>query len=253
MFSQKRFLAAKCMKSNVSCCWQLKCTDGNCRRAQQRDSEFVFCCRGTKGRPGRWFFLAGIVQKQGRKVWYLSNASHTERMKRTASHSVPTWPVSRGSPGPVVASVTGGQKYRLPASGGVAPVVGFQDERALGAIRDHEAVDDMVELATVTAALIDVTHQLPRLAAIWRVLGRTEGKKVSIFFYCLVFTSCLPETCSLTFNNTRQIIFYLFALSVSSWNRMFCCPVVILLSLTCFIHLPAKVKSGRWCFCASVC
>lgn len=83
--------------------------------------------------------------------------------------------MSRGSPGPVVASVTDGQKDRLPAAGSVAPVVGFQDERALGAVRDHEAVDDVVQLAAVTAALIDVTHQLPGLATVWRVLGRKEG------------------------------------------------------------------------------
>ena len=57
----------------------------------------------------------------------------------------------------------------------------FQDERALGAIGDHEAVDDMVELAAVTAALVDVAHQLSRLTAVWGILGREESH-VSTFF-----------------------------------------------------------------------
>jgi len=83
--------------------------------------------------------------------------------------------VSSGGPGAVSAGVTDGQEDGLPAAGGVAPVVGFQDERALGAVRDHEAVDDVVQLAAVTAALIDVTHQLPGLTAVWGVLG--EGQE----------------------------------------------------------------------------
>lgn len=79
--------------------------------------------------------------------------------------------MSSGSPGPVSACVADGQKDGLPAAGGVAPVVRLQDERALSAVRDHEAVDDVVELAAVTAALVDVTHQLSRLTAIWGILG----------------------------------------------------------------------------------
>lgn len=83
---------------------------------------------------------------------------------------VPTRPVSGGGPRAVGAGVTNRQEDGLPATGGVAPVVGLQDERALGAISDHEAVDNMVELAAITTALIDVTHQLSRLAAVWGVL-----------------------------------------------------------------------------------
>lgn len=88
--------------------------------------------------------------------------------------------MSSGGPRAVSAGVTDGQKDCFPAAGGIAPVVRLQNERALGAISDHEAVDDMVELAAVTTALIDVTHQLSRLTAVWGVLG--EGKSGSTFF-----------------------------------------------------------------------
>lgn len=81
----------------------------------------------------------------------------------------------------VCAGVTDRQEDCLPAAGGIAPVVRLQDERALGAISDHEAVDDVVELAAVSTALIDVTYQLSRLAAVWGVLGE-ERKCVSTRF-----------------------------------------------------------------------
>lgn len=85
------------------------------------------------------------------------------------------------------AGVADGQEDGLPAAGGVAPVVRLQDERALGAVSDHEAVHHMMELAAKTTALIDVAHQLPRLAAVWRVLeGRKRGGgRVFQKFYCL--------------------------------------------------------------------
>lgn len=79
--------------------------------------------------------------------------------------------MAAGRPGSVGAGVADGQEDGLPAAGRVAPVVRLQDEGALGAVRDHEAVHDMVELAAITAAFIDVTHQLPRLTAVWGVLG----------------------------------------------------------------------------------
>ncbi len=82
--------------------------------------------------------------------------------------------MSSGGPRAVGAGVTDGPEDGLPAARGVAPVVRLQDERALGAISDHEAVDDMVELAAITTALIDVTHQLSRLTAVWGVLGGGE-------------------------------------------------------------------------------
>lgn len=75
------------------------------------------------------------------------------------------------------AGVADGQEDGLPAAGGVAPVVRLQDEGALGAVSDHEAVHHMMELAAKATALIDVAHQLPRLAAVWRVLERGKGKR----------------------------------------------------------------------------
>lgn len=78
------------------------------------------------------------------------------------------------------AGVADGQEDGLPAAGGVAPVVRLQDERALGAVGDHEAVDHVMELAAETTALVDVAHQLPRLAAVRRVLekeGRNEEEE----------------------------------------------------------------------------
>ena len=82
--------------------------------------------------------------------------------------------MSSGGPGAIDARVTDGEEDRLPAAGGVAPVVRLEDERALGAVSDHEAVDDVVELAAITTALIDVAHQLSRLTAVWGVLGGGE-------------------------------------------------------------------------------
>lgn len=86
--------------------------------------------------------------------------------------------MSGGGARPICAGVADGQEDGLPAAGGVAPVVRLQDERALGAVSDHEAVDHVMELAAETAALVDVAHQLPRLAAVRRVLeGGIRGRK----------------------------------------------------------------------------
>lgn len=122
--------------------------------------------------------------------------------------------MSGGGSRAVGAGVADGQEDGLPASGGVAPVVRLQDERALGAISDHEAVDDVVELAAITTALIDVTHQLPRLTAVWGVLGGGEQGTFQRFFYCLTFVLDLSKPYSLTCNNTWLILFSLFPLSV---------------------------------------
>lgn len=84
--------------------------------------------------------------------------------------------MSSSGPRAVGAGVTDGQEDSLPASGGIAPVVRLQDKRALGAISDHEAVDNMVELAAITTALIDVTHQFSRLTAVWGVLEQGDKR-----------------------------------------------------------------------------
>lgn len=102
-----------------------------------------------------------------------------------------TRPVSGGGARSLRAGVADGQEDGLPAAGGVAPVVRLQDERALGAVSDHEAVHHMMELAAEAAALVDVAHQLPRLAAVRRVLegGKEEevGGRVFQQFFCLTF------------------------------------------------------------------
>lgn len=91
------------------------------------------------------------------------------------------------------AGVADGQEDGLPAARGVAPVVRLQDERALGAVSDHEAVHHMMELAAKTTALIDVAHQLPRLAAVRRVLEGRKGGGGTVFqqFYFLDLTQSL--------------------------------------------------------------
>ena len=91
------------------------------------------------------------------------------------ARSKPTWPVSCGGSGTICAGVTDGVEDRLPAPSGVAPVVRLQDERSLRAIGDHEAVNHMVQLAAIATPLINVTHQLPGLAAVCRILG-AEGE-----------------------------------------------------------------------------
>lgn len=116
--------------------------------------------------------------------------------------------MSCGSPGAVGAGVTDRQEHGLPAAGGVAPVVRLQNESALGAISNHEAVDDMVELAAITTALIDVTYQLSRLTAVWGILGGEH--RTFQHFYCLTFISHLSKPYTLTCNNTWLILFSLF-------------------------------------------
>lgn len=71
---------------------------------------------------------------------------------------------------PVGAGLADGPEHGLPAAGGVAPVLRLQDERALRAVRDHEAVHHVVKLAAVATALVDVAHKFLRFAAILRVL-----------------------------------------------------------------------------------
>lgn len=63
-------------------------------------------------------------------------------------------------------------EHRLPPIRGITPAVGLKDKCALGAVRNHEAVNHMVQLAAITTALINVTHQLARLTAVWRILCR---------------------------------------------------------------------------------
>lgn len=88
--------------------------------------------------------------------------------------------MSGGGARPIRAGVADGQEDGLPAAGGVAPVVRLQDERALGAVCDHEAVHHVMELAAKTTALIDVAHQLARLAAVRRVLEGARRRRTHL-------------------------------------------------------------------------
>ena len=76
----------------------------------------------------------------------------------------------RGHARAVRAGLAEGQEHGLPAPRGIAPVLGLQDEGALGAVGDHEAVDHMVQLAAVATPLVDVAHQLLGFAAVCGVL-----------------------------------------------------------------------------------
>lgn len=58
----------------------------------------------------------------------------------------------------------------LPAASSISPVLRLQDERTLRAVSDHEAVNHMMQLATITTALVDIAHKLPCLTAVWWVL-----------------------------------------------------------------------------------
>lgn len=81
-----------------------------------------------------------------------------------------TWPVASGGACSVGAGLADGPEHGLPAAGRVAPVLRLQDERALGAVRDHEAIDHVVQLAAIATAFVDVTHKFLSFAAILRVL-----------------------------------------------------------------------------------
>lgn len=91
--------------------------------------------------------------------------------------------MSGGDPGAVGARLTDRKEDGLPASRGVAPVLGLQDKGTLGAVGDHEAVDHVVQLAAVATAFVDVTHQLPGLGAVLGVLegrGEEKGQEVGL-------------------------------------------------------------------------
>lgn len=118
-----------------------------------------------------------------------------------------TRPVSGGCPRPIGAGVADGQEDGLPAAGGVAPVVGLQDERALGAVSDHEAVHHVMELAAKTTALIDVAHQLPGLAAVWRVLEGEGRRRRSVSALLLRDLRLVSLKTSKTNLITRLILF----------------------------------------------
>lgn len=127
----------------------------------------------------------------------------------------PTRPVASRGPWAVRAGVANGEEDRLPASRGVAPVVWLQDECALGAIGDHEAVHNMVELAAVAAAFVDVAHQLPCLTAVRGILaeegsrwGGGTKKYVSTwyYYYCYHF---IPDPFVLYHSLTEFLHFFL--------------------------------------------
>lgn len=83
-----------------------------------------------------------------------------------------TRPVSSGGSRAVSACITNRFKDSFPAPSGIAPVLWLQDESSLRAIGNHEAVDDVMQLATITTALIDVAHQLSCLSTVWWVLDK---------------------------------------------------------------------------------
>ena len=56
-----------------------------------------------------------------------------------------------------LARVTERHKHRLPATRGVTPALGLQDERAPGGVCRHEAVCDVVQLAAIPTTLPQVT------------------------------------------------------------------------------------------------
>lgn len=82
-----------------------------------------------------------------------------------------TRPVSGGGSSAVSAGFADWLEDGLPATSGIAPVLRLQDERALCSVRDHKAVDHVMQLTAIPTALIDVAHQLPRLTAVCWVLG----------------------------------------------------------------------------------
>lgn len=78
--------------------------------------------------------------------------------------------MASGGASPVGAGLADGPEHGLPAARGVAPVLRLQDQRALRAVGDHEAVHHVVELAAIATALVDVTHEFLGFAAVLRVL-----------------------------------------------------------------------------------
>lgn len=128
--------------------------------------------------------------------------------------------MSGGGARPIRAGVADGQEDGLPAAGGVAPVVRLQDERSLGAVSNHEAVDHVMELAAETAALVDVAHQLPRLAAVRRVLeGGKRGMKGSGATFLLLDLRLV----SLKTPQSDLTWFILYLLPLLNWfHPLFC-------------------------------
>ncbi len=72
--------------------------------------------------------------------------------------------------GAVGAGVADREEDLVPATGGVAPAARVEDQRALRAVRQNEAVHQVVDLTPVSTTLVQVTHQLLRTRAVLRVL-----------------------------------------------------------------------------------
>lgn len=83
-----------------------------------------------------------------------------------------TCPVSVGCSCSLSAGIAQWSEHGLPPIRSITPAVGLEYKCALGAVCNHEAVNHMVQLAAVTTALINVTHQLARFTAVWRILSR---------------------------------------------------------------------------------
>lgn len=61
----------------------------------------------------------------------------------------------------------------------------LQDECSLSAVGNHEAVDNVMELAAIATALVDVAHKLFCLAAVWRILKEERGQRESTEYFVL--------------------------------------------------------------------
>ena len=117
----------------------------------------------TVQRPYKSFTNKHFIQE--------SRSANNER--RPFPADLPTFPLysRRGCLG---ARLAHRLKHRLPAIGVVSPVLRLDDQRPIGSERDQGAVDQVMNLATEAAALVQFAHKLSGTGAVFGVLCETK-------------------------------------------------------------------------------
>ena len=109
----------------------------------------------------------------------------------------------------------------LPAAGGVPPAEGLEHQRALCAVRDDEAIHQVVDLTPVAAALVQVTHQLLRTRAVLGVLQSTRKPDVLMHYVPLTTSSRLQRANFFASKSLRAVLKKSFTTSTLPQGAVF--------------------------------
>ena len=107
--------------------------------------------------------------------------------------TVRTSPGTGHGPGLVGAGLGERLEDLLPAAGGVPPAAGLEHQRALRTVGDDEAVDEVVDLTPVAAALVQVTHQFLRARTVLGILQPTGKPGGLLHWVSLAMIVCVQQ------------------------------------------------------------